>query len=458
MRDFIKKHKKDIIFCLVIFFLAFQIRILYINNAIALHSVRGDSAKYTSIAFNLKYHDAYSQEESQLHYTPTSQSNLSIGYPIFLTPFVNEDLAKFEDYKTPWENGEAYKDLLTVQALLGALTVLLIFIISRQFFGFGWSALPSALTTFNPHLIMLSGCILTETLFIFVMTLGLLTLLLSWKYNKLILIFVASILLSLSFEIRTIAIGLPLILGIVFLINTNKKNKFWSINKSSIAKVCIVILGVITVIVSASIFKQFYTKNLETNEETTKTYEEVINLDYKIKNILTPSSYYIEKIKNGKKAYFVKGYTQESFKDQPMAYIKWNLGGKLIEMWEINSPYQQEIYLFPMIKRPFHNNGPIILKFIYNAMSILHWPLFLLTWVGLVLYLNRLFRRRLKKHEYYILIPLLTFIYLIGTIYLTTAGSVSRYTIPARPVSYILAMIPLILLIKNKKTLWLASH
>ena len=71
-------------------------------------------------------------------------------------------------------------------------------------------------------------------------------------------------------------------------------------------------------------------------------------------------------------------------------------------------------------------------------MRCLHWPLYILALLSLVIVVVVLRRRAFTEDEVCILGPALVFAYFVGM--LTVFQPLPRYAIPARPVSYLLAV------------------
>jgi hypothetical protein len=127
--------------------------------------------------------------------------------------------------------------------------------------------------------------------------------------------------------------------------------------------------------------------------------------------------------------------TTGSFQDHPGAYLKWNLGGRLLTMWSFHNAYNGDVYIYPMKRRGFQENR--LLKSIHLVMRALHWPLFLLALAAPILLLVRWWRRTLPVDYRLLLIPALGFVYFLGV--LSFLHWLPRYTIPVRPISYVLA-------------------
>jgi hypothetical protein len=88
-----------------------------------------------------------------------------------------------------------------------------------------------------------------------------------------------------------------------------------------------------------------------------------------------------------------------------------------------------------MNRKGFHENA--FLKLIYNFMHACHWPLFLLSMAAPLVLFVQWRRKTLAAANLPILLPVLGFVYFIGVLW--ALSWIPRYTIPVRPLSYILA-------------------
>jgi hypothetical protein len=88
-----------------------------------------------------------------------------------------------------------------------------------------------------------------------------------------------------------------------------------------------------------------------------------------------------------------------------------------------------------MKRKGFEENR--LLKIVHSSMRALHWPLFALTLLAPVLWVHQWRSGRLRAEQMALVIPMLAFAYFIGTLLLVSW--LPRYSIPVRPLSYVLA-------------------
>lgn len=120
--------------------------------------IRNDARDYVSYAANLTLHGVYSSDPhvlfGQLDGHPVPDAKRPPGYPLFLAPFFDPgDLEGFIHH------------VVIAQAWLGAFVVWLIGLLAARSLGYAW-AIPVALfTALSPHLVVYVPYLLTETPF-----------------------------------------------------------------------------------------------------------------------------------------------------------------------------------------------------------------------------------------------------------------------------------------------------
>lgn len=100
--------------------------------------------------------------------------------------------------------------ITTVQALLGSLTIALVFLLFRQFAGDGAALAAAALTALAPHLVSLATYLLTETLFTFLLIGGIAALAMAHRRGDQRLALLGGLTLGLSGLTRATTEYLPL--------------------------------------------------------------------------------------------------------------------------------------------------------------------------------------------------------------------------------------------------------
>jgi hypothetical protein len=147
---------RDFLLLCLVFLSALIIRIQYIHPLANDIFLARDAKEYVAYGWNLAERGTFSKDASPS--TPRPDSYRSPGYPTFIALFLLG------------AGGENYlKWLIYAQAIMGALLAPLIFLTGRFFLPVAGATVSALLTAFSPHLITTTGCILSETLFGFLL-------------------------------------------------------------------------------------------------------------------------------------------------------------------------------------------------------------------------------------------------------------------------------------------------
>ncbi len=146
--------RNSIILLGIFFIIALFIRIQFVRLTIDQIYIARDAKQYIRYAHNLVEHGVFSKTTSSVHLTPDSYR--SPGYPLFIA------LAMAV-------GGERYylSILIFSQAILSALLVPLTFFTGIFFLPAYGALIAAMLVALSPHLIAITGCVLTESLFAF---------------------------------------------------------------------------------------------------------------------------------------------------------------------------------------------------------------------------------------------------------------------------------------------------
>jgi tetratricopeptide (TPR) repeat protein len=184
---------------------ALFLRLGYIRQTTLDRPVRGDAIEYVQYGWNLHHYGTFSKSRGDT-LPPAPDSLRSPGYPLFIALSL-------------WiGGGERYAGLaLHTQAALGALMVLLTFLLGR-FFLPSWAALiAAALVAFSPHLVTVADNLLTETLFGFSLLLGLVLFFSGVRTGRIAYMVIAGVVLGGSYLVNEAAALVPFLLGITVL-------------------------------------------------------------------------------------------------------------------------------------------------------------------------------------------------------------------------------------------------
>ena len=146
------------------------LRVAYIDKVYVADPFKADAGEYRAYADNLRLNGVFSKS-SQM--PPPPDSFRSPGYPLFL---LGVHAAVGED--------DFYDIVLRVQAVLGALAAALSFFLARRFLPDYLALVAAGITATSPHLVVMTGYILTETLFTFLLLASLLVFLRAVEWER----------------------------------------------------------------------------------------------------------------------------------------------------------------------------------------------------------------------------------------------------------------------------------
>jgi hypothetical protein len=152
-------HGRLMLFAL--FLLAFGLRWYYVSSAVVLSPVRGDAIQYYSYALNLANHGVFSKDLPGAAFIHPDNYR-DPGYPSVLSLWM-----KMLGAGAAW-----YAAVLLAQAMLGAFTVLLAVQLGKHWLSLRWAGTAGVLMAVWPHSITINGYLLSETLFSFLVALG----------------------------------------------------------------------------------------------------------------------------------------------------------------------------------------------------------------------------------------------------------------------------------------------
>ncbi len=445
MKKYGFRYLIDLIAVTLIFIIALSIRISYQHNSIIDDPpLQGDEAKYFLVAYNLYKFHVYSPDRPPAPNIPP-QENLSTpappGYPLFLYPFMASS-TRLREFLTR---------VTKAQAILGSLTAVIAYILARICFTTPWALMPGLLTALNPHLIACDQYLLSESLFTFTVALAILILIISWRKNTPFLSIVSGVCFGYTVLLRPISMLLCPFMAVVYFFNPSK----WSLASKKIISVHIIclLIGYALIYSPYLIFRNMKTDSISVAGDSLWPYIIMgsdINLKYweKVHIERDPFARFDqEKMINDKS--FGLSVFKKRFQSDPMNFIKWYSGGKILFMWHWDNMYNGDVYQYPMLKKGF-NTVPS-LRAIHTVMHALHWPLYVLTLISPLILLISRFRNRLNPKSTTLLPYILIFTYFAAL--LTILLPLPRYAIPLRPFSYILATASLVWIIPFIKNL-----
>jgi len=184
--------------------LAFVLRWYYVTHAIVDSPIRGDAIEYYSYAWNLLHHGVFSLAKPNVAQI-VSDSFRDPGYPVFLAAWIGA-LEEFPDW---------YLSLLIGQAVLGALTVVLLMDAARGWLPPRWTGGAGVLMAIWPHSITIAGYVLSETLFGFLLALALYVLSVALRRSSTWLMAAAGLVFGMAALTNAVAIPLAPLLALL---------------------------------------------------------------------------------------------------------------------------------------------------------------------------------------------------------------------------------------------------
>ena len=142
---------------------ALLLRILYSTRATVEVPIRGDATQYVAYAWNMLHSGTFSNVIPGTGELVVPDSYRGPGYPLLL-------------YVALWigeASGNWYPFVLKIQAVLGAATVFISMFLGRRFLPAPLALLSGLVLAVWPHLITISGYLLSETLFGFLLVMSL---------------------------------------------------------------------------------------------------------------------------------------------------------------------------------------------------------------------------------------------------------------------------------------------
>jgi 4-amino-4-deoxy-L-arabinose transferase-like glycosyltransferase len=203
----LRSRKQTTIVFLLVLLAAFALRVHYRSNAVDEYPYRADARQYFVIAINLVNYGVFSSSDAT-DGPPAPDSYRGPLYPLAIAGFLQG--AGSDD-----PAGVAYGRLLFWQAVIGALTAALTFLLGRLWLPWGWALAAALLCATWPLLITLSALALTETLFggLLMLAVGLQVV---WQRTGTWLPLVAcGLAWSACILLNAVALPLPVLLGLL---------------------------------------------------------------------------------------------------------------------------------------------------------------------------------------------------------------------------------------------------
>ncbi len=400
---------------------AFLLRLGAADRTVIDGPVRADALDYYSYAYNLRHHGVYSHVAPRegRDVVPPPDALRSPGYPAFLWAIWDERLS-FMLWRTRF-----------VQGVLDVGTVLLVFLLGCRALPFGWALAAGLLTALSPHLISATTYLLTETLFTFLMVLGLWLTVLAAERAWLAPLAGAAL--------GAAALTRPTLQYLILLV---PPLLLWYAGwRRGWRTAAALVLGF------AVVFAPWIVRNIAVIGQPSDSRLAVNTLHHGMYPDLSyrndprtrgaPYRFDPRGAEIGKDLASVLAEIRRRFSEEPARHLYWYLIGKPLTLlsWGIAAG-MGDVFVYPVAASPYFTD-PIYI-WTHRLMFLLHWPLVVLALIGAFGF--GFSRRARSAGTGGLLWPLLTLTVFYFLVLHMVGAPFPRYGIPLRPVLYLLAV------------------
>ena len=399
-------------------------------------SLQGDSIDYVSAAYNLRQFGVFSHENTWAHATqiaPKPDALRDPGYPAMLALLM------------PAHPDQAFlKRALLLQALLGVLVIAASYLLVALLLPRPAALAVAALIAVNPQMISLGASLLTETLFSLSVVACLYALVRATLRQSIVWYGVAGILIGLSALVRPTLEFLPLLLVPALA---------WFV-PSARWKPCIaLLLGMVLtfgpwIVRNERAIGAASDPTLMTNTLLHGSYQdfmyrgEVQSLGYPYR--FDPTSAAVRT--PGQSLARIR----DDFDSDPAGMLRWYLLSKPVRFFDWAFVEGSGSIFVNTVRRSPYLEGQRDFVLSYEAMYFLHWPLIVLSCLGTAIALAAAVRRgrNLEQGTVGVLAVVMVFVVALHVMGLP----LGRYSVPFRPLTYLLAMYVLVSAMRRMRT------
>lgn len=416
--------KKTILALGLIFSISLLIRYAYIRSTVIDNPIRADAIQYVKYGYNLAFRQVYSVSPPSVS-PPVPDSLRSPGYPVLVA----------SSLLLGGEKG-FYKLLLNFQVVLGALVPVLTFLLARKFLPFVWAVAGASLVVISPHLVAMTGYVLTETLFGFLLLAALLWFVHALETRRALHFAGAGTVFGMAYLTNETALFLPFVFIAAACVSDICKN---NIHRQNLYRYAVFFLIFLLFPGSWNLRNAL---NLPADAPTGKqraiatachgTYPGFIYKD--------PAFRYFPYREDPEYPEFCSSW--ESFRkilwsrvqERPWRYLSWYLIEKPVYLWSWNILQGQgDVFVYPVRISLFDRST--IAEFLRVFMKLIHPLIVLLAFAGMIWFPLGLKQPPRSHPEFFVFIILIyyTFMYMIFAPW-------PRYTVPLRPELYLCAL------------------
>ena len=439
-----KRHNTIIYICLFII-LAFGsfIRYEYNSNIFVREPLVGDAMEYYIYGYNLYKNEVFSKTIPDGKNEIKPDSFRSPGYP-FLIALTNFIVDKYTGIENPIFSKLRYKAIIYMQVVMSIITILLAFLLARFYLPDYWALIAALFTALSPHLVTMSGYVLSETSTAFFILLSLYFFQRGIVFRKTIDFIISGLFFGCTYLINESLIILPILLFLGYFVYL-KLMKRSEINKIFLKSImCFIIIFMIFPI-SWNIRNYISIKGSLLTSGSRALYALSYGTypDFKYK---TEQYRYFPQFEDPQQPEYRKSLENfinifsDRFKEDPYKYITWYLLKKPFYFWNWNLlEGQGDIYVYYILP-----DTSIFISTIYGysikmIMLLFHPFILLFTALGgIFLIINY---KKIGEYIGFVKIPSLILILIIYvTVIYTIFSSLPRLSIPYRPELYIFSL------------------
>lgn len=441
--DTYAKRPHRLLLLLVLSISAF-IQFTVVSRTVVDGPLRADAGQYFSYAYNLSHHGVFSMsptwQEGAKNLPLRPDSLRAPGYPVFLA-LVGR----------PEANETYLRRVTTAQAVLGVLSVLLVYLIASRFLAPGWALTAALLTALSPHLAMMSTYLLTESLFFFLLMGSLLMLLVAVQSNRRWPWIATGVLWGLSTLVKPTAQFFPVVLFFVVLVVPSLRSVRLS---AALAFACFVAVLAPWVIRNQSAAVErpasLMVLTLAHGSYPDFMYQgrrETFGFPYRFDPQIDVISRDLPS---------VLGHIAGRFRAEPLTYLRWYAIGKPGYFLAWGNVQGWDILVYPVLHTPYFEDP--LFGLVRTLSYFLHWPLMLLGLAGAaILALRARWLVLSPAQNTAATVVALLVVYAIA--FHMIVAPFPRYGVPFRPLIFALAMLTLRALWLGLSSRWrLASH
>jgi 4-amino-4-deoxy-L-arabinose transferase-like glycosyltransferase len=422
-----KQRNFEVLILTLILFLGLYLRLFCVSATQIETPFLADARQYTAYAYNLRLHGVYSKNFEAVKnpsITPKPDAFRSPGYPLFLYPFTGtKRLDRFA------------VTVFYVQAILSTVTIVMVFFLCRGLLGVVGASVAAGLTAISPHLINLNLYLLTETLFAWMIVLALFTLVVSTKSNYNFGWFLSGILLAFAALIKpTIQYYIIFLIGFIFIGVENKSKKKISL------LVALPFFTVFSIWLLRNLLTLGYLSDpgLTINTLHHGMYPQFM-FNGQANSFGFPYRYDPDSAAIASSLQSVIKAIFHRFSTQTTEHLIWYLSKPFYFFrWEMIQG--AGTFIYPVVDSPYHSSRLFI--FTNGLMRAIHPITVVLSIAGaMIAWLPKHLLSMSRQHCFTARLLSLTYGYFI---LVHIAGApFPRYSIPIRPVTYILALLPI---------------